>query len=189
LVSIIAIETAPGHGNASTGVITAPGGWNLLSENVSTSGTDLQLRIYYKDAVAADVGGFGTYSWTFSDTFRAAAQMENFTNIGATPFESTTANCTATATSATITAPGFITGKGNDLNVALWVIAAHDAITPTNGSYNFNAGVGPTGVGPLPGFGTLAVPTSGTNTGSQTATGVPTAADNIGCQFNLSSTP
>ena len=189
MVAIIAIETAPTHGNASTGVITAPATWNLLSQNTSTSGTDLQVQIYWKLAVAGDVGGLGNYTWDFSDTFRAAAQMENFEYIGATPFESTTANCTATATSATISAPGFTTGKANDLNVAVWVIAAHDALAPTNVSYNFNSGVGPTGVGPLPGFGTLAIPDIGTVTGTQTATGSPTAADNIGCQFDLSPLP
>jgi len=196
LVAITSIETLPGHTNASTGVISAPAPWVVLSQNVSTSGTDLQVQISYKFAAAGDIGGTSNYTWNFTgsggdNTFLASSTSENYSNIGATPIESTTANCTATASSATISAPGLTTGKGNDLNVPVWVIAAHDGITPSNALYIFHlfGGLAPAGSGPLPAISSLAIPLSGTATGTQTATGAPTAGDNLGCQFNLSATP
>jgi hypothetical protein len=193
LVAIIAIETGPDSiTNASAGTISTPTGWTALSQNVSTSGNDLQVALYWKIADAADAAGGGgnTYTWNFSDTYRAAAQMEHFTQVGATPFESGGATCTATLASTTITAPSLTTGKASDLNVCVWVTASHQLPNPSNSAYagGLEPGTAPTGQGPFPDFATLVIPDTGTATGNQTAT-TSAAADNIGCQFNLSPLP
>jgi hypothetical protein len=189
LVAIIAIETAPTFGNAASATITAPMGWTTLSLGTATAGTDLQIGLFYKVAAGADAGGGNTYTWTFSTTVRASAQMENFEMIGATPIEGGP-NCQAATSSTTITAPSLTTGKANDLNVAFWVSASHQVPAPTNSNYSggFEPGTAPTGVGPLPSFSSLGIPNVSTMTGAQTAT-ITSAADNIGCQLDLSSKP
>jgi hypothetical protein len=162
-----------------------------MSQSVATAGTDLQVRLFYKVASTLDSnGGMGgnTYTWNFSGTFLASAMMENFSQIGATPIEGGP-TCTANTASTSIVAPSLTTGKANDLNVPIWVSASHQ-IPAAPGSYSagFESGTAPTGYGPLASFSSLGVPASGTMTGSQTAT-ISTAADNLGCQLDLSSRP
>jgi hypothetical protein len=188
LIAIVALETAPGHGNASSATFTEPMGWT--QRNVTFSGMDLAVGIFTKLAVAADADGGASYTWGFNDSYRASIQMENFGKIGGTPvgFGPT---CTPTTLSSSITAPGMTTVPNNTLNVAIWVSASDQVPTPPAAyTAGFEAGVWPTGgaVGPLPSFSWVVVPMSGTMTGDQVAT-ITVPTDNIGCQINLSPDP
>jgi len=186
LLTIVALQTAPGHLDASSASITPPGGWTPRS--FTTAGTDLAVGIFTKLAVSGDVGGAGSYTWSFNDTYRASIEMANYGTISGIPagFGPT---CVASTASKNITAPSLTTVPPNAVDVAIWVSASPQIPVPPK-AYNtscFQAGIGAGGgdTGPLPAISTLIIPGSGTMTGDQVATiGLP--ADNVGCQINLS---